>query len=164
MTNAKIAQLNEAQVGAAGVHLVCADLLLQGCRVSVAAESLPYDIIADRNNKLMRVQVKTTASEAKDFSRAKGVFQFSLRHAKGSRKIYDSGDVDVFAFVFLKLQRMAYLPTTQIRNSNGYIKQTITWRSKKSGFVPKDRWGNKHTSLPKKAAVRQIENFGEFPW
>lgn len=77
--------MDELQIGAAGVHLVCADLLTQGCRVSIAAEGLPYDIIADRGGKLVRVQVKATRTEQRDVGKSKSLFQFGLRRARGNR-------------------------------------------------------------------------------
>lgn len=51
---------NELQMGKAGEHLVCADLILQGYNAFMADQGLPYDVVVDTDGKIHKVQVKST--------------------------------------------------------------------------------------------------------
>ena len=53
------------QIGKAGEYLVCSDLFLKGLNVSIAGETLPYDLLFDNGNKILKVQVKTTETHKK---------------------------------------------------------------------------------------------------
>ena len=51
---------NELQIGKAGEHLVCSDLILQGFNAFLADQGLPYDVVVDNDNKLWKIQVRAT--------------------------------------------------------------------------------------------------------
>ena len=51
---------NDLLVGVAGEHLVCCDLICNGYNAFMTDQGLPYDLILDVDDKLLRVQVKTT--------------------------------------------------------------------------------------------------------
>ena len=50
----------QLQIGKAGEYLVCADLIMKGFIAFPSEQGLPYDVLLDNGDKLLRVQVKTT--------------------------------------------------------------------------------------------------------
>lgn len=150
----------EALIGAAGVHLVCSDLLLKGHQVSMAAEGLRYDVVVDRGGQLYKVQVKTTSVSPSDVGRARSIYRFGLKRAKGNSAIYEDGDCDWFAFAFLDIRKVAYLSFEQMRSPRtGNIKQALEWRSREHGHIPRDRWGN----VISFRTMAFVEDFAELP-
>ena len=57
-----IRKSNMLQIGKAGEYLVCADLILKGYIAFLSEQGLPYDVLLDNGNKLVKIQVKTTQS------------------------------------------------------------------------------------------------------
>jgi PD-(D/E)XK nuclease superfamily protein len=111
------------RIGAAAVHLACADLLLSGYRAFIAAEGLHYDIVLDHEGHLVRVQVKSTQRAKARPSRPQSppVYIFSTnrghrpnRVGKPTRlKHYNSSQVDVIACVALDIRTVAYFPVRE---------------------------------------------------
>ena len=54
------AVITDLAAGAAGEHLVCADLLMLGYRAFLADQNCPYDVAVDVGGRLIRIQVKST--------------------------------------------------------------------------------------------------------
>ena len=50
----------ELQLGKAGEHLVCFDLISQGHNAFLADQGLPYDVLVDLDGSIKRIQVKTS--------------------------------------------------------------------------------------------------------
>lgn len=108
------------QLGKAGEHLVCFDLLSKGFNVSMASETLPYDLLMDNGKRILKVQVKTTLSHKKT-NQWRGVndaYVFSIKR-KGSSglKKYGDNEVDLFAVVAIDSMQVGYIknedmPTT----------------------------------------------------
>ena len=48
---------SDLMIGVAGEHLVCFDLITRGFTCFMTEQGLPYDVIADINGKLVKVQV-----------------------------------------------------------------------------------------------------------
>ena len=55
---------SDLMIGVAGEHLVCFDLITRGFTCFMTEQGLPYDVIADINGKLVKVQVKTTRTHS----------------------------------------------------------------------------------------------------
>ena len=101
---------NELQVGKAGEYLVCADLILKGFVAFPSEQGLPYDVLLDTGNKLLRVQVKTTEKPRKIPQRNKDsmAYIFTIKlHGRGNKKI--NNDCDVFALVCLDTMKIGYV-------------------------------------------------------
>ncbi|NLD79524.1 MAG: hypothetical protein GX641_04295 [Mollicutes bacterium] len=101
---------NELQVGKAGEYLVCADLILKGFVAFPSEQGLPYDVLLDTGNKLLRVQVKTTKKPRKIPQRNKDslAYIFSIKlHGKSNKKI--NNDCDIFALVCLDTMKIGYI-------------------------------------------------------
>lgn len=115
---------NELQIGKAGEYLVCADLIMKGFIAFPSEQGLPYDVLLDNGEKLLRVQVKTCEKPRIIPQRSKETFayQFNIkRHGKNGRCVYGDDEVDIFALVALDTRCVGYL--------NGKdIKTTINFR------------------------------------
>jgi hypothetical protein len=106
------------EIGAAGEHLVCADLLLQGYRAFQASQGAPYDVVVDLFGRLVRITVKSTTGPVRRPGRptSRGCYVFCIgrgkrdKQGKTSRRSYDAADVDVVALVALDTNQIAYIP------------------------------------------------------
>ena len=94
----------------AGELLAAFELAMAGANVTIASEGRSYDLIADVNNKLIRVQVKTT--RCPQISRGYRFPQYIFSLARGSHKGHTRSTkyspiehADLFALV--ALDRMA---------------------------------------------------------
>jgi len=121
-------KIDGLQLGKAGEYLVCADLILQGYIAYPSEQGLHYDVVVDIGKKLMRIQVKTTATykaipQRKRYSPA---YLFNARRCgKDGRQSYSDDDVDIMAFVCLEDKLIGYVP---IKN----VKQSLHFRTKKT--------------------------------
>lgn len=128
----------DLNVGKAGEHLVCFDLLTKGYNAFLADQGLPYDVILEKEKALYKIQVKTRSIKRKH---GKGVlpnYRFGLRVGKGSAKTLDKSNFDYMAFVFLDIKKVAYLKTKDlISDRTNKVKQIIEFYS--STDIPKER-------------------------
>jgi hypothetical protein len=104
--------LKDLQIGFAGEHLVCVDLILRGHRAYMLDQTFPYDIFAEIDGKTYRVQVKTTRKpmpipQRKQYTPAY-LFWTNRCGSKG-RKTYKHGDFDFLALVALDKKIVAYV-------------------------------------------------------
>jgi hypothetical protein len=100
------------RVSKVGEYLVAAELTDKGFDVTMAAEKLTYDLIADKSGRLLKVQVKT-ASYSPEWGYRFCTHRCSHKGAGRSRS-YPTDDVDVFAFVALDLRAVAFMPACQV--------------------------------------------------
>jgi hypothetical protein len=92
----------------AGEYLAAFELMVRGISVTVAAEGLPYDLLADHDGGIARVQVKTASSP-----RDRGQYCFDLKcgsHKANKRSTqYGPENIDLFAVVALDIRRVAFV-------------------------------------------------------
>ena len=119
----------ELQLGKAGEHLVCFDLISQGYNAFLADQGLPYDVLLDIDGKIQRIQVKT-CSKAGDKGKSKNVYRFSLRSGKGQNRAIKANKTDYIAFVFMDKKIVQYIPTKQITTEKAELKQCIDFRER----------------------------------
>lgn len=103
---------NELQVGKAGEYLVCCDLAMKGFVAFPSEQGLPYDVLLDNGNKLLKIQVKATNGPRVVPQRNKEsqAYIFNIkRHGKNNAQRYGIGEVDLFALVSLDTMSIAYL-------------------------------------------------------
>jgi len=117
----------ELQIGKAGEHLVCYDLILQGYNAFLADQGLPYDVLVDNGEKIYRLQVKTSTKKS-DYGKSKDVYRFSLRSAKGANRAIKADRVDCIAFVFTDKRTVEYIGTHLLKAETGYLKQCIDFK------------------------------------
>ena len=111
---------NEVQTGIAGEYLVCADLTMKGFVAYPTMQGLPYDVLLDTGGRMLKVQVKTTATHKTIPQRRKDsqayIFQIKRAGKNGDLR-YTEREIDVFAVVALDTMQVGYLlnkdmPTT----------------------------------------------------
>ena len=119
----------ELQIGKAGEHLVCCDLIVQGISAFLADQGLPYDVVIDDGVAgLKRVNVKTCTKRG-SYGKAKDVYRFSLRSAKGANRAIRADSTDYVAFVFLDKRSVEYLPVSELTSPDGFLKQCIDFKA-----------------------------------
>ena len=100
----------ELNIGRAGEHLAMADLLLKGEQAYTTGQGANYDIIVDKNGRLIRLQVKTTQKIKYHGKCANPVYFFHIkRMGKNGAKRYMAGDFEGFALVVLDRREVYYL-------------------------------------------------------
>lgn len=108
------------RTGRAGEHLVCAELLKAGYECFLAEGKAPYDIVADVNGRLVRIQVKTTSGVKLCPQRQNQtpVYAYGARRVgKLQRKGYEPGQADLIAYVALDSHAIAYMPAERVAQS-----------------------------------------------
>ena len=144
--------IEDLQIGKAGEYLVCADLILHGHIAFPSEQGLPYDVVAEIEGKLFKVQVKTTRKPKNNPQRKSDIpvylFGVGRNGSMGRNKKYLNGQVDIFALVALDTKVVAYI------NAND-IKSTMIFR------VPQNR-GKYHDekSIEIKKEVIRLKNMG----
>ncbi len=100
----------------AGEFVAAAELTLQGFDVSVAGEKLAYDLVADLNGRLFKVQVK-----AASFNADRQSYRFCTNRcshkAAGKSRPYTDDDVDLFAFVAIDIRAVAFFAVRDVVDS-----------------------------------------------
>ena len=109
-------------VGAAGVHLTCRELLMLGVNASIAAEGLSYDITAEWKDNdggsiiaLLQVKTKTQLASSNSFSFHKG-FHGS---AAGVRQ-YEVNEFDIAVCVCLNANAVVF--------THGVPQGSLSWK------------------------------------
>lgn len=106
--------------GAAGEHLVCADLLLRGIRAFRTEGIAPYDVAAEWHDRLVRIQVKATKGPKPYPQRGQQHivgYVWTARRGKGAVRVYGPDEADLFALVALDTRQIAYVIPSRLRQS-----------------------------------------------
>ena len=107
----------QLQVGKAGEYLVCADLILKGFIAFPSEQGLPYDVLLDTGEKLLKVQVKTTEKPRLVQQRNDPIpaYIFSIKRAGANGKTrYEEKEIDLFALVCLDTMQIGYLTNKEM--------------------------------------------------
>lgn len=107
----------QLQVGKAGEYLVCADLILKGFVAFPSEQGLPYDVLLDTGNRLLKIQVKTTEKPrlVQQRSKAMSAYVFSIKRAGANgRTRYEEEEIDLFALVCLDTMQIGYLTNKEM--------------------------------------------------
>lgn len=126
------------EIGTAAEYLVLADLLLAGVRAFPTAPGLPYDIVAEVDGRLIRIQVKSTQAPRAVPDRpgsGDSYFFWCRRAGKGGKRRIGNDEFDLLALVALDIRQIAYLPITDA------VRTTICLRAPghRSGHANKAR-------------------------
>lgn len=103
----------DLDVGTAGEHLVCADLLLAGFTAFRTDQNCAYDVAVDLGGRLIRLQVKSTREPRRLPQRGTSIasYQWHVRRAgKGGRRTYGDNEFDLLGLVGLDIRQVAYVP------------------------------------------------------
>lgn len=130
----------ELYIGRAGQYLVLADLLLKGVEVFGTGEGTNYDIVAECEGKLIKIQVKTTQKMRVLHESANPIYFYHIkRTGKGGTKYYQMGDFDAFALVALDIKQVFYLPFDESVKAN-----SICIRDKNIEYKAQAKGGKKN--------------------
>lgn len=100
-------------VGAAGEHLVCADLFMNGFWASLTASGLPYDVVSDIRGRLIRIQVKATQKPKPPSGRPHKRLCYNFNIKKLAREPGVYLKCDLVALVAIDIKQIAYIPANQ---------------------------------------------------
>ena len=117
-------KIDDLQIGKAGEYLVCADLILKGYIAFPAEQGLHYDVVLAVENRLYKIQVKTTRKPIPVPQRVKRTdkYCFNIRRCgKGGRHSYKSGDVDIFALVSMDTKTIGYIKESEARQTMFFL-------------------------------------------
>jgi len=125
----------ELNIGRAGQYLVLADLLLKGVQAFPTDEGVGYDVVADVNGKLIRLQVKTTQKMRILKQAANPIYFFHIKRCGKRIRYYKFGDFDGFALVGLDKKLVFYLPFDENVKSNSICirDKNIEYKKQASG-------------------------------
>ena len=113
----------ELQTGKAGEYLVCADLILKGFVAFPSEQGLPYDVLLDTEEKIIRIQVKTTSGPRIIPQRATDskAYIFNVKRCgKGNGKRYGKNEIDIFALVCLDTRMIGYIKADDMPDTINY--------------------------------------------
>ena len=121
-----MARAAKAISGHAAEHFVCYDLARRGLfAANNPFEGGPYDIIADHNGRLIRVQVKSTA-EAYVADRVQGKKKWTVNAYKFHVKPNQLKRCDLVAFVALDIETIIYRTPESLFNNTTRIEFSPT--------------------------------------
>lgn len=106
--------------GRAGEHLVCADFLINNIPCFIVEGKSHYDMVADVNGMLLKIQVKATSQyrARTQIKNSTPVYFFQARkYGKGGRLSYQKGDADIIAYVALDSKKIAYFQADIVQQS-----------------------------------------------
>jgi hypothetical protein len=117
---------DEAKLGRAGEYLVCADLLLRDYNAFICDSGLPYDVLVEDGNNLIKIQVKTTSKLITHRSEQSPFYLFHVRRmGKGGRKSYTNDVIDIIALVAIDVKQIAYIPIADAKKSMSFRSETL---------------------------------------
>lgn len=96
-------------------HLVCCDVLERGFDALIAAEGLPYDVVADIGG-LRRIQVKSTLLRNRPVAVNGKEYDYEVYRFKSKVDLREKyvGSVDLMAFVALDPKLILYMRPEQL--------------------------------------------------
>ena len=109
------------KAGVRGELLVAEKLISKGWAVSLPiGDCDPFDIVANKDDKVRRIQVKTTLSQH-TYRACSAHYQFQLAKGKSSKTPYLSGQVDFFICCALDSLRFWVIPFSEVRTITAKI-------------------------------------------
>lgn len=114
------------QTGKIAEHIVVADLLLKGFPAFLSSQSMHYDAVVEIDKKLNRVQIKSKSMVNK-------IYQFTFVCGKGSKKVYDFEQIELFAFVANETYKILYINSDSIPKYCKNISVKDNFRTKRRG-------------------------------
>ncbi|MEO5367789.1 MAG: group I intron-associated PD-(D/E)XK endonuclease [Magnetococcus sp. WYHC-3] len=130
----------ELNIGRAGQYLTLVDLLSKGIQAFDTAEGVSFDVVAEHNGKLIRLQVKATQKMRVIREGANPIYFFHIKRAgKNGARFYDKNDFDAFALVALDRREVYYLKFDENIKAN-----SICIRDKKVEYKAQAMGGTKN--------------------
>lgn len=119
--------MNDAlQIGRIGEYLAAAVLEQMGFDVNIIAGK-KYDLLVTTNEKMYRVQVKSTSRDNSTNRARKPSYEFRTSHGRTGKKLYAKGEMDIFALVAIDIRKVLFFAADSIK--------TVTTRVPPADFV-----------------------------
>lgn len=112
--------IDDLQIGVAGEHLVCVDLIMKGHNAYLSDQGLPYDVVADIGGTLYKIQVKTTSkyrAVPQRKTHTPAYLFWIKRCGKGGKKVYKEDDFNFMALVALDKKIVGYIRNNQVKST-----------------------------------------------
>ncbi len=120
------------RIGRAGEYLVASHLIRSLDELFEAPSSSRYDYLVHNKENVYKVQVKTTASKFEHHSSDWVRWDLTKRVRK-IKKGYTKEEVDLFAFVYLPLDIVEFIPNYKLgktyQKKVEYLKEVDTYKS-----------------------------------
>jgi len=130
----------ELNIGRAGQYLTLVDLLSKGIQAFDTAEGVSFDVVAEYNGKLIRLQVKATQKMRVIREGGNPIYFFHIKRAgKNGARFYDKKDFDAFALVALDRREVYYLKFDESVKAN-----SICVRDKEVKYTAQAMGGKKN--------------------
>ncbi len=128
----------DMNIGTAGEHLVIADLLLNGFEAFGTAQGMNYDVVLETGNRLLKLQVKTTAKKRITVARANPIYFFHIKRAgKNGIRHYKKGDFDGYALVALDKRIVFYVAFDECKSNSICVRdREMDYSGKRGGGRP----------------------------
>jgi hypothetical protein len=151
---------NELQIGKAGEHFVCFDLITQGYNAFLTDQGLPYDIIVDCGH-LYKIQVRASCGRS-NYTNMNNIYRFGTRSGKFGKHYPTEAMVDFYAFAALDIKKIAYIPIFQMVGKQGKVKTCMEFRSRVNGEL--ENSGRSYSSGRKRSLMwsKFIEDYDIF--
>lgn len=106
--------MNDAlQIGRIGEYLAAAVLEQMGFDVTMIAGK-KYDLLVTANEKMYRVQVKSTSRDNSTNRARKPSYEFRTSHGSSGKKLYAKGEMDIFALVAIDIRKVLFFAADSI--------------------------------------------------
>lgn len=99
-------------MGQAGEYLVAAEITALGYVCLTTPPKVKYDLVADVDDNLIKIQVKTINLPRKASKTGKLVYEFSLKKNRTKDSVYEKDDIDGFALVAFNQRQIAFVAPT----------------------------------------------------
>tara|TARA_R100000149_G_C5861661_1_gene127424 strand:- start:832 stop:1299 length:468 start_codon:yes stop_codon:yes gene_type:complete len=107
--------MNQSQVGRAGEYLTASYLVRNFDEIFECPAQSRYDFLAMLSSKSYKIQVKTSASTFKKNNTDWVRWDIKKKISNtGKQRLYKKEEVDIFAFVFLPLDKIIFLPNEKL--------------------------------------------------
>lgn len=112
--------MHELDYGIAGEYLVCFDLAMSGYKAFPSDQGLPFDLVLEHQDKLLKMQVKSSIRPRTTNQRGEQppVYIFgTMVRGKQGKKRYDANCVDIFALAGLDERAVGYVARKDIKST-----------------------------------------------
>lgn len=122
-------------MGQAGEYLVAAEITALGHVCLTTPPKVKYDLIADVDDRLIKIQVKTVRFPRKASKTGKLVYEFSLKKNRSKNSVYEEDEIDGFALVAFSQREIAFVIPTGNQSINFRVKGVSYGQGSKAKYM-----------------------------
>jgi len=122
-------------MGQAGEYLVAAEITALGHVCLTTPPKVKYDLVADVNDNLIKIQVKTIRLPRKASKTGKLIYEFSLKKNRSKASMYEKDDIDGFALVAFNQRDIAFVVPTGKSSINFRVRGVSYGQATKAKYM-----------------------------